>query len=48
MNNSGAEIKADAFIELGTCGMGMPVLRANQKMKAMSVGETLEISSAHP
>jgi TusA-related sulfurtransferase len=38
----------DATIELGECGMGMPVIRSNQKLRTMGIGEILQISSAHP
>ena len=42
-------LQANALLELGTCGMGMPVIRSNQKkIRTMAVGEILEVSSAHP
>ncbi|MBC8376147.1 MAG: hypothetical protein H8E26_08865 [FCB group bacterium] len=44
----GADYSADVHIELGTCGMGMPVIRSNQKIRSMGMGEVLEVSSAHP
>ncbi|NQT61530.1 MAG: hypothetical protein HQ556_01105 [Candidatus Marinimicrobia bacterium] len=48
MSLNGADYSTDAHIELGTCGMGMPVIRSNQKIKSMGMGEVLEVSSAHP
>jgi hypothetical protein len=44
MNN----IKVNAHIETGDCGMGMPVIRAWQAMKKMSVGHVLQLTSSHP
>lgn len=35
-------------IQLGDCGMGMPVIRTWQAMKKLSVGEVLQMSSSHP
>jgi hypothetical protein len=37
-----------ATLELGDCGMGMPVIRSNQKLRGMQVGEILRVSSGHP
>jgi TusA-related sulfurtransferase len=34
-------------IQLGDCGMGMPVIRTWQAMKKLAVGEVLQISSSH-
>jgi len=48
MSKSGADYSADVVLELGDCGMGMPVIRSNQQIRAMKVGEILEVSSAHP
>jgi len=35
-------------IQLGDCGMGMPVIRTWQGMKKLAVGEVLQMSSSHP
>ena len=35
-------------IQLGDCGMGMPVIRTWQAMKKLAVGEVLQMSSSHP
>ena len=44
MNN----IKVDAHIETGDCGMGMPVIRSWQAMKKLSIGNILHLTSSHP
>jgi len=44
MNN----IKVDAHIETGDCGMGMPVIRSWQAMKKLSIGSVLQLTSSHP
>jgi len=48
MSLTGGNLSVDAYIELGTCGMGMPVIRSHQKLRNMGLGEILEVSSAHP
>jgi len=41
-------LKFDYQIELGTCGMGMPVIRSWQAIKTLPMGGILKTSSAHP
>lgn len=41
-------MKVDIHIETGDCGMGMPVIRAWQALKKISIGEILQLSSSHP
>ena len=38
----------DVELELGTCGMGMPVIRSWQALKPLPAGSLLRVSSAHP
>lgn len=40
--------KADARIDLGEAGMGMPVIRSWQALKQMPAGSILHVTSAHP
>jgi len=35
-------------IQLGDCGMGMPVIRTWQAMKKLAKGDVLQVSSSHP
>ena len=35
-------------IQLGDCGMGMPVIRSWQALKKLAMGDILQISSSHP
>ena len=35
-------------LELGDCGMGMPVIRTWQAIKKLKLGEILQLSSSHP
>ena len=35
-------------LELGDCGMGMPVIRTWQAIKKLNPGEILQLSSSHP
>ena len=35
-------------LELGDCGMGMPVIRTWQSIKKLNPGEILQLSSSHP
>ncbi len=35
-------------IQLGDCGMGMPVIRTWQAMKKLAKGDLLQVSSSHP
>ena len=37
-----------AHIELGDCGMGMPVIRSWQAMRKLPAGSILHVSSSHP
>ncbi|MDC0479984.1 hypothetical protein OAN76_00700 [Candidatus Marinimicrobia bacterium] len=41
-------MKFDHQIELGTCGMGMPVIRSWQALKDIPIDGILKTSSAHP
>lgn len=42
------DIIADKTIELGPCGMGMPVLESSWTLKAMEPGQVLKTESGHP
>ena len=35
-------------LELGDCGMGMPVIGTWQSIKKLNPGEILQLSSSHP
>ena len=35
-------------LELGECGMGMPVIRTRQAIKKLKLGEILQLISSHP
>jgi len=37
-----------AEIELGDCGMGMPVIRSWQAMAKLTPGQILRVFSSHP
>ena len=41
-------MKVNLNIQLGDCGMGMPVIRTWQAMKKLVVGDILQVSSSHP
>ncbi len=41
-------MKIDQHLELGHCGMGMPVIRAWQALRELPVGGILQLSSSHP
>jgi len=41
-------LKFDQQIELGSCGMGMPVIRSWQALKELPIGGILKTSSGHP
>ncbi len=41
-------MKADHRIDLGDCGMGMPVFRSWQALKKLAVGAVLQVTSSHP
>ncbi len=45
---TGVIVKIDKHIELGDCGMGMPVIRAWQALRKLPVGGVLQMSSSHP
>jgi hypothetical protein len=45
---TGATVKIDKHIDLGECGMGMPVIRAWQALRKLPVGGVLQMSSSHP
>ncbi len=45
---TGDTVKIDQHIELGDCGMGMPVIRAWQALRRLPVGGVLRMSSSHP
>lgn len=38
----------DMHLELGNCGMGMPVIRSWQAIQRLPVGGILHMSSSHP
>ncbi len=46
--DTGVTVKIDQHIELGDCGMGMPVIRAWQALRKLPVGGVLQMSSSHP
>ena len=35
-------------LQLGDCGIGMPVIRTWQAIKKLKLGEILKLSSSHP
>ena len=39
---------SSVHLELGDCGMGMPVIRTWQAIKKLYPGEILQLSSLHP
>ncbi len=41
-------MKVKLSIQLGACGMGMPVIRTWQAMKKLAKGDVLQMSSSHP
>ena len=41
-------IPYDKTLELGPCGMGMPVLLSAQAIRQMEPGQVLKLSSSHP
>ena len=41
-------MEAAKRIDLGDCGMGMPVISAWQGMKQLSIGDILHVTSSHP
>ncbi len=42
------KMKIDQQIDLGDCGMGMPVIRAWQALRKLPIGGVLQMSSSHP
>ncbi len=42
------DIIADRTIELGPCGMGMPVLQSSWTLNTMKSGQVLRTESGHP
>lgn len=42
------DIIPDRIIELGPCGMGMPVLKSSWTLKEMEPGQVLKTESGHP
>ncbi len=42
------DITADLAIELGPCGMGMPVLKSSWALNTMEPGQVLKTESGHP
>ena len=42
------DIVPDQTIELGPCGMGMPVLQSSWTLKSMEPGQILKTESGHP
>ncbi len=45
---TGEIVKIDQHIDLGECGMGMPVIRAWQALRKLPIGGVLQMSSSHP
>ncbi len=45
---TGVTVKIDQQIDLGDCGMGMPVIRAWQALRKLPIGGVLQMSSSHP
>ncbi len=41
-------VRADAEIDLGDTGMGMPVIRSWQRLKGLPLGAVLKVTSSHP
>lgn len=41
-------MEAKLQLELGDCGMGMPVIRSWQALKPQPAGTVLRVSSSHP
>ena len=41
-------IRHTVHLELGDCGMGMPVIRTWQAMGKLNPGEIVQLSSSHP
>jgi hypothetical protein len=41
-------MKSDKRIDLGSAGMGMPVIRSWQALKNLPLGGVLHVSSSHP
>ncbi|VAX24148.1 hypothetical protein MNBD_NITROSPINAE03-912 [hydrothermal vent metagenome] len=42
------DITPDHTIELGPCGMGMPVLKSSWALNSMEPGQILKTESGHP
>ncbi|VAX18390.1 hypothetical protein MNBD_NITROSPINAE03-1928 [hydrothermal vent metagenome] len=42
------DIIPDQTIELGPCGMGMPVLKSSWALNSMEPGQVLKTESGHP
>jgi len=42
------DITPDQTIQLGMCGMGMPVLESSWALKSMKPGQVLKTESGHP
>lgn len=45
---AGDIMKVDKHIDLGDCGMGMPVIRAWQAIRKLPISGVLQMSSSHP
>ncbi len=45
---TGDIMKVDKHIDLGGCGMGMPVIRAWQAIRKLPISGVLHMSSSHP
>lgn len=41
-------LRADKAIQLGPCGMGMPVLKSHWALLEMAPGQVLRTESGHP
>ncbi|MDH5638625.1 MAG: sulfurtransferase TusA family protein [Nitrospinota bacterium] len=42
------DLKPDQTLELGPCGMGMPVLQSAAALRKMTPGQVLLLTSSHP
>ncbi len=48
LNNIVNDYNVNLHIEIGDCGMGMPVIRSWRAMKKLSIGNVLQLTSSHP
>ncbi len=45
---AGDILKVDKHIDLGDCGLGMPVIRAWQAIRQLPISGVLQMTSSHP